>query len=47
VQKYNVTLDFVRHLGLNDIKDLVDYEKLNQHETLNELLNKDSENNDN
>lgn len=40
---YSVTLDFVRHLGLTDIKDLPDYERLSQHETLEELLNKDKD----
>jgi len=37
---YNITLDFIKHLGISDIKDLPDYEKLSQHETLEALLNK-------
>ena len=39
---YQVTSGFVRHLGLIEIKNLPDYEKLNRHETLNELLNRDN-----
>ena len=38
---YSVTVDFIKFLGLTDIKDLPNYEKLSHHETLDELLNKD------
>lgn len=36
---YQVTLDFVRFLGLNHISELPDYEKLNRDENLEQLLN--------
>ena len=36
---YTVTHDFVRFLGLNSLKDLPDYEKLNRSETIQELQN--------
>ncbi len=35
---YNVTLDFVRFLGLTEISQLPDYEKLSTHETIESLL---------
>ncbi|MFA6106838.1 MAG: SMC-Scp complex subunit ScpB [Patescibacteria group bacterium] len=35
---YTVTLDFVRHLGLNEISELPDYERLNKEETLERML---------
>ncbi|MFA6393633.1 MAG: SMC-Scp complex subunit ScpB [Patescibacteria group bacterium] len=35
---YTVTLDFIRHLGLNEISELPDYEKLNKEETLERML---------
>lgn len=35
---YNVTMDFVRFLGLTKIEELPDYEKLSQHETIENLL---------
>ncbi len=40
---YNVTTDFVRFLGLTEIKQLPDYERLSQHETLEKLLNREQE----
>lgn len=36
---YQVTLDFIRHLGLQQISDLPNYEQLNRDERLEELLN--------
>ncbi len=36
---YQVTMDFVRFLGLNHISELPDYEKLNHDENLEQLLN--------
>lgn len=36
---YTVTHDFVRFLGLNSLKDLPDYEKLNRAETIQEVQN--------
>ncbi len=38
---YQVTLDFIRHLGLTSTKDLPDFERLSQSETLLDLLNRD------
>jgi len=35
---YTVTLDFIRHLGLNEINELPDYERLNKEETLERML---------
>jgi segregation and condensation protein B len=37
---YSVTLEFTRHLGLTEIKDLPDFARLSKHETIEELLNK-------
>ncbi len=37
---YNVTLDFVRFLGISDISQLPDYEKLSQDDAIDRLLNK-------
>jgi segregation and condensation protein B len=38
---YNITLDFLRFLGINDVKELPDYERLNQNEDLVKLLEKE------
>lgn len=35
---YRVTMDFVRFLGLNDLKELPDFEKLNQDDTIDRVL---------
>lgn len=35
---YNATFDFIRFLGLNGIKDLPDYERLRQDDTINRML---------
>lgn len=35
---YQITLEFVRYLGLTDIKNLPDYERLSKHETLEQML---------
>lgn len=45
VTLYNITLDFMRFLGINSVKELPDYEKLNQNEDLIKLLEKQSESN--
>ena len=42
VTVYNVTLDFVRFLGLAEVEELPDYAKLHDHETLLKLLNPDA-----
>jgi segregation and condensation protein B len=38
---YSVTFDFIRFLGINDIKDLPNYEKLRQDDTLDKILEDD------
>ncbi|MAF24844.1 SMC-Scp complex subunit ScpB [bacterium] len=35
---YRVTFDFLRFLGLNESKDLPDFEKLNSHEALTKII---------
>lgn len=40
---YEVSLDFVRYLGLTNTKELPDYERLSKHETIEEMLNKSNE----
>lgn len=35
---YTVTFDFIRWLGLNDLKDLPDYERLRQDDTIDRML---------
>ena len=35
---YSVTLDFLRYLGVNHPSELPDYEKLNSHQNIEELL---------
>lgn len=38
---YNITFDFIRFLGINNVKDLPDYEKLNKDDTLDRILEDD------
>jgi segregation and condensation protein B len=40
---YQVSLDFVRFLGLTDVRELPDYEQLSNHESLAEVLKKAEE----
>lgn len=35
---YNITFDFLKHLGLNKLEELPDYTKLNRNNNLNKLL---------
>ena len=35
---YNITLDFIRFLGVQDVTELPDYEKLNKDDTLDRVL---------
>mgnify|MGYP001568643948 CR=1 FL=1 len=35
---YTVTFDFIRFLGINDVKDLPDYEKLHKDDTIDRVL---------
>lgn len=37
-QVYNVSLDFIRYLGINDLKDLPDYKRLNKEIPLSYLM---------
>ncbi|MBL7141744.1 SMC-Scp complex subunit ScpB [Patescibacteria group bacterium] len=40
-QIYNVSLDFIRHLGINNLKELPDYERLNQEVPLSSLIDEE------
>jgi len=42
---YTVTLDFIRFLGINQVQDLPDYERLNKSETLQEAAFVSEDNN--
>lgn len=35
---YEVTMDYLRHLGLNNLRELPDYDKLHQHENIVQTL---------
>jgi len=35
---YEVTMDYLRHLGLESLSALPDYEQLHKHEYLNQML---------
>lgn len=35
---YHVTFDFIRFLGINDIKELPDYERLHQDESIDKMI---------
>ncbi|MBU0722103.1 SMC-Scp complex subunit ScpB [Patescibacteria group bacterium] len=39
---YTATFDFIRFIGLNDIKELPDYERLNQDDTIDTMLTNQS-----
>lgn len=39
---YSVTLDFLKYLGLNNVNELPDFEKLNNDDNLQKLLNQDA-----
>lgn len=39
-EKYTITFDFLRYLGLKSVEELPDYEKLNSDENLQKLLEK-------
>ena len=40
---YNITFDFIRFLGVNDVSQLPDYERLNKDDTLDRVLGNDKE----
>ena len=42
--KYEVTMEYLRHLGLNSISELPDYEKLHQHQHITGALVTSTEN---
>lgn len=42
-QKYNVTFDFLRFLGINSVKDLPDFERLSRDPNLEKFLNEAAE----
>ncbi|PIT94395.1 SMC-Scp complex subunit ScpB [Candidatus Falkowbacteria bacterium CG10_big_fil_rev_8_21_14_0_10_39_9] len=37
---YNVTMDFIRYLGINQLEDLLDYERLHADDTIDKMLNR-------
>ena len=41
INYYNVSLDFVRHLGISDVSKLPDYQKLSSQESLEQALRDD------
>lgn len=41
---YNVTFDFIRFLGINDSKELPDYERLHRDDTIDRMLEENNEN---
>jgi segregation and condensation protein B len=40
---YNVTFDFVRFLGINEISELPDFEHLHAHDSLDKMLNSENQ----
>lgn len=36
---YSVTIDFLKFLGITEVRELPDYEQLNQDQTINKILN--------
>lgn len=42
VTEYNVTLDFLKYLGINSVKELPDFEKLNSNDNLLKLLSQEN-----
>ncbi|MBU1130686.1 SMC-Scp complex subunit ScpB [Patescibacteria group bacterium] len=42
VTEYSITLDFLKYLGINSVKELPDFEKLNSSENLLKLLNQEN-----
>jgi len=39
VSQYQITFDFLKHLGLSQASELPEYEKLNSHEAIEKILN--------
>ncbi len=44
---YTVSFDFIRFLGISDIRELPDYEKLHKDDTLDRMLAEDNKNKEN
>lgn len=44
LEVYNVTLDFLKYLGINKVNSLPEYEKLNSDEIINKIINNEAEN---
>jgi len=42
IARYQITMDFLRFLGINSQRDLPDYEKLSRHEFIDTLLSQSS-----
>lgn len=40
---YNISFDFIRFLGINDVNQLPDYERLNKNDTLDRILEDNQE----
>lgn len=38
ISYYNITVDFMRYLGINDVRELPDYEKLSREKIIDEIL---------
>lgn len=36
---YNISFEFIRHLGISNVSELPDYEKLSKHDSIEKLLN--------
>jgi segregation and condensation protein B len=45
-ETYTTTLEFLNYLGLNNISELPDYEKLNSNEIIDKILNENQEENE-
>lgn len=41
ITEYSVTMDFLKFLGINSVKELPDFDKLNSNENLEKLLNQE------
>ncbi|MDD4290528.1 MAG: SMC-Scp complex subunit ScpB [Patescibacteria group bacterium] len=41
-EDYNITIDFLKYLGINQVNELPNYEKLNTSETINNILNQNT-----
>ncbi len=42
-EEYNITVDLLKYLGMNNISELPNYEKLNNSEIINNLLNQNTD----